>query len=169
MACMRRGIIALVAFVWKGTLWNKIIIFHLFYYHWVLCFVQIVASNWVKFIIDCWTELSGHWSMARSPPQPNPNPVFHDGILSLLSKLVSLHFATQLVVGGFFSFNKLDHNGGEFLIFGKNVNHVLPEYVVEAKLTFLWRIFNSLSSRMLSTAWIFKIKQRRGTKRGQAL
>ena len=68
IACQRGCKIALAAFVWFNDivshfiqgfyiciLWNKVIIFHLLECHCVLCFDQMIASNWVKFIIDFWS------------------------------------------------------------------------------------------------------------------
>ena len=76
MTCTRRGIFTLVAFVWFNdiascylldfyihTLQNKVIIFHFFDCSCVLCFVQVVASNWVKFVND-FLSLSVKFSMA---------------------------------------------------------------------------------------------------------
>ena len=71
MAWIRRCIVTLVTFVWFNDiascflqdfhiciLQTKVIIFKiLLHCHCVLCFAQMVASNWVKFIIDFWSPI----------------------------------------------------------------------------------------------------------------
>ena len=63
MAWMRRCIVTLVTFVGSNDIFNcflqicilqtKVIIFKiLLHCHCMLCFAQMVASNWVKFIVD---------------------------------------------------------------------------------------------------------------------
>ena len=68
MACLRRCIATSVAFVWFNDivslflhdfyiciLWTKIINFHLFDCHGVLCIAQMIASNWSNLIIYFWS------------------------------------------------------------------------------------------------------------------
>ena len=96
IAFLKRGIVTLVAFVWFYStvscfvqefyiciLQTKVIIFHLFNCHCVLCFAQMVASNWEQKMIDFWS-VSVKFAMA----------CFH-----FLAALVALHFTSRLIGG----------------------------------------------------------------------